>query len=153
VVESFRDVQRASTDADRMRNEAQSYANDIVPRARGDAARITAAADATRQATVAEATGQAQRLDSVVQAYQASPDVTLRRLYLETMQQVMSRAQTTILDGRAANVLPLLPLGNMAGQAQPAPPQPAPLQPALPPPAPVAPAAPASQTPGPEASQ
>ena len=65
VIESFRDVQRANTDADRMRNEAESYRNDIVPRARGDASRITAEADGARQASVAEATGQAQRFLSV----------------------------------------------------------------------------------------
>src|SRR5208282_5173158 len=59
VIDSFRDVQRANTDADRMRNEAESFHNDIVPRARGDAARVVADADASRQAAVAEATGQA----------------------------------------------------------------------------------------------
>ncbi len=70
VIESFRDVQRANTDAERMRNEAQSYANDIVPRARGDAARIVAEAEGARQATIAQATGQTQRFLSVLTAYQ-----------------------------------------------------------------------------------
>ncbi len=78
VIESFRDVQRANTDAERLRNEAESYRNDIVPRARGDAARITAEADGARQASIAEATGQAQRFLSVYAAYSAAKDVTLR---------------------------------------------------------------------------
>ena len=65
VIESFRDVQRANTDAERVRNEAESYRNDIVPRARGDAARIVAEAQGAKQAAVAEATGQAQRFLSV----------------------------------------------------------------------------------------
>jgi membrane protease subunit HflK len=64
VIESFNDVQRANTDADRMRNEADSYRNDIVPRARGDAARIVAEAEGARQASIAEATGQTQRCRS-----------------------------------------------------------------------------------------
>ncbi len=69
VIESFRDVQRANTDAERIRNEAESYRNDIVPRARGDAARVVAEADGARQSSVAEATGQAQRFLSVLNAY------------------------------------------------------------------------------------
>ena len=70
VIESFRDVQRANTDADRMRNEAESFHNDIVPRARGEAARIAAEAQGVKQASVAQATGQAQRFESVLAAYQ-----------------------------------------------------------------------------------
>jgi membrane protease subunit HflK len=111
VVESFRDVQRASTDADRLRNEAQTYHNDIVPRARGDAARIVASADAERQAAIAQATGEGQRFDEVLAAYRAAKDVTLRRLYIDTMQDILAHAPSTVLDGAAGNVLPLLPLG------------------------------------------
>ena len=90
VIESFRDVQRANTDAERMRNEAESYRNDIVPRARGDAARIVAEGQGAKAASVAQATGQAQRFDSVLKAYQAAKDVTLRRMYLDTMQDVLA---------------------------------------------------------------
>ena len=78
VIESFRDVQRANTDAERMRNEAEAYHNDIVPRARGEAARLIAEAQGVRQATIAEATGQSQRFDCVLAAYQAGEDITLR---------------------------------------------------------------------------
>ncbi len=110
VIDSFRDVQRANTDADRMRNEAESYRNDIVPRARGDAARITAEADAQRQAAIAEASGQAQRFLSVLQAYDAAKDVTLRRLYIETMQDILSRTPSVVVDQKLQGILPFLPL-------------------------------------------
>ena len=89
VVESFRDVQRANTDAERMRNEAQAYQNDIVPRARGESARITAEAEGARQASIAEATGQTQRFLSVLSAYQQAREVTMQRMYLETMQTIV----------------------------------------------------------------
>jgi membrane protease subunit HflK len=121
VIESFRDVQRANTDADRARNEAEAYHNDIVPRARGDAARIVAEADAQRQAAVAEATGQTQRFLSVLKAYDAAKDVTLQRLYIETMQDVLSHTPSVVVDDKLKGVLPFLPLGDSSGQ-HPAPP-------------------------------
>ena len=126
VIESFRDVQRATTDAETARNQAESYRNDIVPRARGDAARIVAEADGARQASVAEATGQAQRFLSVLAAYEQAKDVTLRRLYIETMQGVLSRDQSVIVDDSLRGLLPLLSLdGDATAPARP-PPGPAP---------------------------
>ena len=110
VIESFRDVQRANTDAERMRNQAESYRNDIVPRARGEAARIIALAEGDRQAAVARATGETQRFASVLTAYQAAKNVTLTRLYLDTMQDVLSHSQSVVLDDRLRGVLPFLPL-------------------------------------------
>jgi membrane protease subunit HflK len=118
VIDSFRDVQRANTDADRMRNEAEGYHNDIVPRARGDAAAVVAEADGARQASIAAATGQAQRFLSVLKAYDAAKDVTMQRLYLETMQEVLTKTPTVILDDSLRGVLPLLPL--TAAQQPPA---------------------------------
>jgi membrane protease subunit HflK len=119
VIDSFRDVQRANTDADRARNEAQSYHNDIVPRARGDAARITAEADAQRQAAIAEATGQAQRFLSVLKAYDAAPDVTLPRLYIETMQDILSRTPSVVVDQKLQGIVPYLPLGEVGRPSNP----------------------------------
>ena len=110
VIESFRDVQRATTDADRMRNEAESFHNDIVPRARGDAARLIAEADASRQASIAEASGQAQRFLSVLKAYEAAKDVTMTRLYIETMQEILTRTPSIIVDDQLKGVVPFLPL-------------------------------------------
>jgi membrane protease subunit HflK len=132
VIDSFRDVQRANTDAERMRNEAEAYRNDIVPRARGDAARIVAEAEGARQASIAEATGQTQRFLSVLAAYKAAKDITLQRMYLETMQDIVSRSPTVVLDDKLKGLVPFLTLSppERAGTAptpQPVPqPQPAP---------------------------
>lgn len=137
VIESFRDVQRANTDAERMRNEAESYRNDIVPRARGDAARITAEAQGARQVSIAQATGQSERFDSVLAAYQAAKDITLRRMYLDTMQDIMSHSQALVIDDRLKGLVPFLPINlPPPAPARPAAPQvPAPPQPSSPAPA------------------
>ena len=119
VIESFRDVQRANTDAERMRNEADSYRNDIVPRARGDAARITAEAQGAKLASVAQATGQTQRFDSVLAAYRSAKDVTLRRMYLDAMQDLLSHNKPLIVDDRLKGLVPFLPLNPMAPNAPP----------------------------------
>lgn len=124
VIDSFRDVQRANTDAERMRNEAEAYRNDIVPRARGDAARITAEAEGARQASIAEATGQTQRFLSVLSAYRAAKDVTLQRLYLETMQDIMSRSPSVVVDDNLKGLVPFLPI-NPPERAPPAAAEPA----------------------------
>jgi membrane protease subunit HflK len=110
VIESFRDVQRANTDAERMRNEAESYRNDIVPRARGDAARIVAEGQGAKAASVALATGETQRFNNVLKAYQSAKDVTLRRMYLDTMQDVMSHSQPLVVDDKLKGLIPFLPL-------------------------------------------
>jgi membrane protease subunit HflK len=110
VIESFRDVQRANTDAERMRNEAESYRNDIVPRARGDAARIVAEGQGAKAASVALATGDTQRFNNVLKAYQSAKDVTLRRMYLDTMQDVMSHSQPLVVDDKLKGLVPFLPL-------------------------------------------
>ncbi|HET6182423.1 MAG TPA: FtsH protease activity modulator HflK [Acetobacteraceae bacterium] len=110
VIESFRDVQRANTDAERMRNQAEAYRNDIVPSARGQAARIVALAEGDKQAAIARAQGEAQRFLSVLAAYQLAKDVTLKRLYIDTMQEVLSHTQSIVIDDRMRSVLPFLPL-------------------------------------------
>ena len=110
VIESFRDVQRANTDAERIRNEAESYRNDIVPRARGEASRVLAEAQGVKQATVAEASGQAQRFDVVLAAYRLAKDITLTRMYLDTMQTVIARGRTLVVDDKLKGLVPFLPL-------------------------------------------
>jgi len=119
VIESFRDVQRATTDAERMRNEAQAYQNDIVPRARGESARITAEGEGARQASIAEATGQTQRFLSVLTAYQAARDVTMQRMYLETMQDIIGHSPTTVIDQSVKGLVPFMPLNDMNRPATP----------------------------------
>jgi membrane protease subunit HflK len=110
VVESFVDVQRANTDAERLRNEAEAYHNDIVPRARGDAARIVAEGQGARQASIAQATGQTQRFLAVLAAYQTARDVTMRRMYLETMQDILTHSPSLVVDDKLKGLVPFLPL-------------------------------------------
>jgi membrane protease subunit HflK len=124
VIESFRDVQRANTDAERMRNEAQSYANDIVPRARGDAARLIAEAEGSRQATIALATGQTQRFISVLTAYRAAKDITLKRMYIETMQDILSHSSSIVVDDKLKGLVPFLSLTGQNPPGVAAPPGP-----------------------------
>ncbi len=114
VIESFRDVQRATTDADTARNDAQSYANDVVPRARGDAAAILAEANGAKQAAISLATGQSQRFLSVFAAYSLAKDVTLRRLYIETMQDVLRNSSSIVIDDKLRSLLPTLQLNSPA---------------------------------------
>lgn len=114
VIESFRDVQRANTDADTARNEAQSYSNDIVPRARGESAAVLAQANGAKQAAVSTATGQAQRFLSVLAAYSVAKDVTLKRLYIETMQDILHDTPTIVVDDKLRSLLATLPLNPQA---------------------------------------
>jgi len=133
VIDSFRDVQRANTEADRARNEAQAYRNDIVPRARGLAAATVAAADADRQAAIAGATGQTKRFLQVLDAYRAAKTVTMRRMYIDTMQDVLTHAQATVVDDALKGLLPILQLGTGASPpVSTAPPSGAPAAPSSP---------------------
>jgi membrane protease subunit HflK len=123
VIESFRDVQRALADKEKLRNEAESYRNDIVPRARGDAARIKQEAEAYRQEIIARSQGDADRFSSVYRAYKVAQDVTLQRLYLETMEEILKNSNKIIIDKAAqgqSGVLPYLPLPSLLGAAPPA---------------------------------
>ena len=101
VIDAFRDVQAARADAERAQNEAQTYANRIVPEARGRAARITQDAEAYRAQTVAEANGQTARFLKIYEEYKKAPDVTRRRMYLETMERVFGSMNKVIMDQNA----------------------------------------------------
>jgi len=113
VIDYFRDVQAARADADRAQNEAQTYANRVIPEARGRVAQITQAAEAYREQTVAEATGQASRFSQVLDQYKKAPDVTRQRLYLETIERVFGGADKIILDPGGSGVVPYLPLNEL----------------------------------------
>ncbi len=122
VIESFRDVQRALADKERLRNEAEAYRNDIIPRARGDAVRIRQEAEAYRAEIVARSTGDADRFSAVYRAYKVAQDVTIQRLYLETMEEILKNSNKIIIDKAAegqSGVLPYLPLPNLLGTAPP----------------------------------
>ncbi|HXJ00159.1 MAG TPA: FtsH protease activity modulator HflK [Micropepsaceae bacterium] len=111
VIEAYRDVQAAQTDQDRMRNEAEAYANKVVPEARGQAARIVQQAEGYKQQVTAEAQGEAARFVSVYDQYKKAPDVTRRRIYLDTMSEVLGGMNKVIVDNKGGpGVLPYLPL-------------------------------------------
>jgi modulator of FtsH protease HflK len=112
VVDSFRDVQRARADQERLRNEAEAYRNDIIPRARGEAEQLVQEAQAYKQEVVARSSGDAQRFNDIYESYRIAKDVTVRRIYLETMEEVLGNANKIIIDKGASNsgVLPYLPL-------------------------------------------
>ena len=118
VIAAFRDVIAAQQDAERLRNEAQAYANRVVPTARGKAAAILQEAEGYRLQTVAEATGQASRFDQVYAQYKNAPTVTRERIYIETMQHVLAATSKVIIDGtNGAGVIPYLPLPQLAPKA------------------------------------
>jgi len=127
VIDAFRDVQSAKIDFTRLQNEADAYQNDVVPRAQGQAAQIVQEAEAYKAQIVRQAEGDAQRFVSVLDAYKKAPDITTRRLYLDTMQEVLKGANKIILERTATGtgVVPYLPLPEIkrgaAGGGTPAP--------------------------------
>jgi modulator of FtsH protease HflK len=123
VLDAFRDVQSAKIDEQRLINEAQAYSNNVVPVAHGDAARIVQEAEAYRAQVVLNAQGDAARFLSVLDSYKVAEDVTARRLYIETMQDVLQHTNKVILEKGAAGsgVLPYLPLPQLQ-QGMPQPP-------------------------------
>ncbi len=115
VVDAFNDVQRARADRERLRNEAEAYRNDIIPRARGNAERLIQEASAYREEVVNLARGDAARFLSIFEAYSLSPDVASRRMYLETMEQVLGSINKLIIDPSVGSqgVMPYLPLSEL----------------------------------------
>jgi len=116
VIDAFRDVQAARADKERLQNEAYAYANKIVPEARGEADRILQQAEGYKQQAVAEASGQTSRFLQVYEEYRKAPEVTRKRMFLETMERVYSGADKIILDSKGAGgggVVPYLPLGEL----------------------------------------
>jgi modulator of FtsH protease HflK len=112
VIDSFDDVQRARQDRARLRNEADAYRNDVLPRSRGEAQRMIQEAQGYRERLQNEAEGEAQRFLSVYKAYKDNPEVTRRRMYLETMQKVLGDSDKVILDSNQGAV-PYLPLNEL----------------------------------------
>jgi membrane protease subunit HflK len=113
VIDAFRDVQAARADQERLQNEADAYANRIVPEARGQAQSILQAAQGYKEQTVAEANGRSDRFLKVYDEYVKAPDVTRRRMFLETMERVFGATDKIIIDEKAqgTGVIPYLPLG------------------------------------------
>ncbi len=120
VIDAFNDVQRARQDKERQQNEAEAYRNDIVPKAKGEASRQTEQAAAYRERLIKESDGEAKRFLSVYEAYKTGKDVTTRRLYLERMQDVLSKSEKVIVDkGQGGSgVVPYLPLPELRKRAE-----------------------------------
>jgi membrane protease subunit HflK len=120
VTAAFQDVQAAAIDKQTAQNQAQTYANKVVPEAKGEASKTIQTAEGYRTRTVAEAKGAASRFDQVYAEFKNAPDITRERMYLETMERVFAGMSKVIIDqgtGQGGSVLPFLPLGDLARPA------------------------------------
>jgi modulator of FtsH protease HflK len=117
VQTAFDDVLKAGQERERAKNEAQAYANDVVPRAVGSASRLKEESEAYKARIVAQASGDAQRFKSVLAEYQKAPQVTRDRMYLETMQQIYSNVTKVMVDSKQGSMmyLPLDKIMQMSG--------------------------------------
>jgi membrane protease subunit HflK len=113
VQAAFDDVLKAGQERERAKNEAQAYANDVVPRARGAASRLTEEAEGYRARIVAQAEGDSQRFRSVLAEYQKAPQVTRERLYIDAMQEVYSNTTKVLIDSKSGSNLLYLPLDKL----------------------------------------
>jgi membrane protease subunit HflK len=117
VIDAFRDVQAARADLERLQNEAQTYANRVIPDARGRGAQILQAAEGYKQQAVAEAKGQSARFVKVYDEYRKAPDVTRQRIYLETMERILGSSEKLVYDGGGSSssqsIVPYLPLSEL----------------------------------------
>jgi membrane protease subunit HflK len=123
VIEAFNDVQNAKIDLERLQNEAQTYANRVVPDARGRAAQIIQVAEGYKQQAIAEAKGQSARFLKVYDEYKKAPDVTRQRIYLETMERILGSSEKLVYDGGGSgqSIVPYLPLSELTPRRPAAP--------------------------------
>ena len=115
VQQAFQDVQSAKQDAEDVQNRARAYREDILPKARGQAIQLIQNAEAYKESTVAKSTGDAERFNSIYESYLSGEVVTKKRIYLETMEEVLSNAQKIIIDNGngKSGVVPYLPLNEL----------------------------------------
>ena len=118
VQEAFDDVIKAREDEVRARNEAETYANGLVPEARGQAQRMLQDAEAYKEQVISEAEGDATRFNLLLSEYQKAPDVTRNRLYLDSIQGVMSNSTKVMIDVEGGNNILYLPLDKIAESAR-----------------------------------
>ncbi len=117
VIDAFNEVQRARQDKERLQNQAEAYENRIVPTARGEAAKVVQDAEAYRERVTKEAEGEGEKFVQIYEAYQTAPEVTRRRMYLETLRDVIGGASKVIIGQGSGNsaqgVVPYLPLDEL----------------------------------------
>ncbi|MGB3622469.1 FtsH protease activity modulator HflK [Ketobacter sp. MCCC 1A13808] len=116
VKAAFDDVIKAKEDEERVKNEAQAYANQIVPEARGDGQRMIEEANAYKAEVVERAKGQANRFDNLYSAYKLAPEVTRRRMYIESMEQVLGNTSKVLMDTQGGNNMVYLPIDKILEQ-------------------------------------
>ena len=116
VKAAFDDAVKAREDEQRFRNEAEAYANDILPRARGKAARLVQEGEGYKASVIARADGDARRFIQIAREYAKAPDITRERLYLETMETVLSNTTKVFIDQQGGNNILYLPLDKIIGQ-------------------------------------
>jgi membrane protease subunit HflK len=119
VQAAFDDAVKAGADRERLKNEGEAYANEVIPRAQGTAARLRQEAEGYKARVVAQAEGDAQRFASVLAEYQKAPGVTRDRMYIDAMQQVYSNVSKVLVDSRGNSNLLYLPLDKLIQQSQP----------------------------------
>ncbi|HET9735153.1 MAG TPA: FtsH protease activity modulator HflK [Burkholderiales bacterium] len=117
VQAAFDDAVKAGQDRERQKNEGQAYANDVIPRARGNAARLMEEAQGYRQRVIANAEGEASRFRQVLAEYAKAPAVTRERIYIETLQQILSSTSKILVDTKASGNLLYLPLDKLMQQS------------------------------------
>ncbi|MEY3200514.1 MAG: FtsH protease modulator HflK [Pseudomonadota bacterium] len=126
VQAAFDDAVKAGQDRERQKNEGQAYANDVIPKARGTASRLKEEADGYKARVIAQAEGDASRFKQVVTEYAKAPEVTRQRMYLDTMQQILSNNNKVLLDAKSGGNLLYLPLDKLMQAAGALPPGAAP---------------------------
>jgi membrane protease subunit HflK len=117
VQSAFADVQKAGQDRERLKNEGEAYANEVIPKARGTASRLTQEAEGYKQRVIAAAEGDASRFKQLLAEYSKAPAVTRERLYIETMQQILTTTSKVMLDYKGSGNLLYLPLDKLMQQA------------------------------------
>jgi membrane protease subunit HflK len=117
VQAAFDDAVKAGQDRERQKNEAQAYANDIIPKARGSASRLMQEAEGYKQSVIANAEGEASRFRQILTEYNKAPSVTRDRLYLDTMQQILSNSSKIVVDQKSGGNLLYLPLDKLMQNA------------------------------------
>ena len=111
VIDAFKDVVRAKEDRERLINEAQGYKNTVIPEARGEAAQIVRMAEAYREEKINRAEGDANKFESILLEYNKAKDITRKRLYIETMEEILPAMEKYIIDPKAGGILPILQIG------------------------------------------
>lgn len=119
VVDAFNEVQRAKADMERFKNEAEAYRNEVLPKARGKAAQVLQDAEAYKATMINKAQGEADRFASVYAAYKSGKEVTIKKMYLEAMEDVLQKSNKVIVDpSQKGNLLPILQLNTPQTQTK-----------------------------------